>query len=538
MRKKVPGKPARNEPKVFAVERVRRDILVLSILIAAVALLIFNGNNLFQAILKEAGSRYGPELKMLGVALTLNVALLLFGWRRYADLLHESERRLEGEARAARMAATDAVTGFANRKGFAESGEQLRLEAERCGEWLAVISMRMHRLRSVNDRHGYEVGDDMLRAIAAAITGEIDGKSVAARLNGDEFAIALAVPEADTAIAEQLAESLVDAVTRPFAVANKMIQVGAFLGIASAPAVDIAMSDLLRRADIAMDRAGSGRAVRPVWFDAGMERALVAQGDLEQGIRAGLENGQFVPFFEPQVSLETGQVIGFEVLARWIHPDKGLIGPNTFIPIAEDMGLIGQLSEQVMRTALAEAVNWDQSIKISVNISPTQLADPWLAQKIVRALTETGFPGNRLVVEVTESSLFADIELARSIALSLQNQGIRLALDDFGTGFSSLSLLRSLPFDVIKIDRSFVSTIHHDEQNAAIVRAVASLANAIDVPVTVEGIEDEATHTAVLGFGCAVGQGWYYGKPMTARQANDLLSRGEAMPALPRAASR
>ena len=538
MRTKSSGKPALHETKAFAVERVRRDILVLSILIAAVALLIFNGNNLFQAIMKEAGSRYGPELKMLGVALTLNVALLLFGWRRYADLLHESERRLEGEARAAQMAATDAVTGFANRKGFAERGEQLRVEAERRGEWLAVISMRMHRLRSVNDRHGYEVGDDMLRAIAAAIAGEIDDRSVAARLNGDEFAIAVAVPDKDTAAAEQLAESLVNAVTRPFDVANKMIQVGAFLGIASAPPAEIAIADLLRRADIAMDRASCSRALRPVWFDAGMECALIAQGDLEQGIRAGLEQGQFVPFFEPQVSLETGHVIGFEVLARWIHPEKGLIGPDTFIPIAEEMGLIGRLSEQVMRAALAEAVSWDQSIKISVNVSPTQLADPWLAQKIVRVLTETGFPGNRLVVEVTESSLFADIDLARSIASSLQNQGIRLALDDFGTGFSSLSLLRSLPFDVIKIDRSFVSTIHHDRQNAAIVRAMASLANAIDVPVTVEGIEDEATHAVVLGFGCAVGQGWYYGKPMTARQAIALLSRADAAPASARAASR
>ncbi len=535
---KTPGKPSLHETKAIAVERVRRDIVVLSVLIAAIALLIFNGNNLFQAMIQGAGERYGTELKMLGVALTLNIALLLFGWRRYADLLHEAERRSEGEARAAHMASTDAVTGFANRKGFADRSEQLRVEAERRGEWLAVISMRMPRLRSVNDRHGCEVGDDMLRAIAAAIAREIDETSVAARLNGDEFAIALAIPENDMTIADQLAESLATTVTRPFDVADKMIQVGAFFGIASAPSAEVAIPDLLRRADIAMDRACTARALRPVWFDAGMERALIAHGDLEQGIRAGLQLGQFIPYFEPQVALETREVIGFEVLARWKHPDKGLIGPDSFIPIAEEMGLIGHLSEQVMRAALAEAAAWDQRIKLSVNISPTQLADPWLAQKIVRALTETGFPGNRLVVEVTESSLFADIDLARSIASSLQNQGIRLALDDFGTGFSSLSLLRSLPFDVIKIDRSFVSTIHHDQQNAAIVRAVTSLANAINVPVTAEGIEDETTHTAVLGFGCAVGQGWYYGKPMTARQAKELLSRREATPAATRAAIR
>ena len=209
-----------------------------------------------------------------------------------------------------------------------------------------------------------------------------------------------------------------------------------------------------------MDHARSGRVGRPVWFDAGMERALIAHGEIEQGIRFGLEHGQFVPYFEPQVDLATGEIVGFEVLARWNHPLSGIIGPDVFIPVAEEIGLIGRLSEQVIGEALRESAAWDPAIKISVNISPSQLADGWLAQRIVRILAETGFPAERLVVEITESSLFADIELARTIVTSLKNQGIRLALDDFGTGFSSLSHLRSLPFDIIKIDRSFVSNIN------------------------------------------------------------------------------
>jgi len=174
-------------------------------------------------------------------------------------------------------------------------------------------------------------------------------------------------------------------------------------------------------------------------------------------------------------------------------------------------------------SALTQAAGWDPSIKISVNISPTQLTDSWLAQRIVRLLAEAGFPADRLVVEITESSLFADLDLARQIVTSLKNQGIKLALDDFGTGFSSLSHLRSLPFDVIKIDRSFVSTLENDRESAAIVRAVTTLADAIGVPVTVEGIEDAATHKAVAGFGCAVGQGWYFGKPTSGDQAAALL---------------
>ena len=181
-----------------------------------------------------------------------------------------------------------------------------------------------------------------------------------------------------------------------------------------------------------------------------------------------------------------------------------------------------------MLAALTQAASWDPSIKLSVNISPTQLTDSWLAQRIVRLLAEAGFPAERLVVEITESSLFADLDLARAIVTSLKNQGVKLALDDFGTGFSSLAHLRSLPFDVIKIDRSFVSTLTNDPESAAIVRAVTTLAEALRVPVTVEGIEDAATHAAVAGFGCAIGQGWYFGKPMSGDHATALLRSREA----------
>jgi EAL domain-containing protein (putative c-di-GMP-specific phosphodiesterase class I) len=273
-----------------------------------------------------------------------------------------------------------------------------------------------------------------------------------------------------------------------------------------------------------MDRARSGRVARPVWFDAGMERALIAQGEVEQGIRFGLEHGQFVPYFEPQVDLATGEVVGFEVLARWNHTLSGVIGPDVFIPVAEEIGLIGRLSEQVISEALRQAASWDASLKLSVNISATQLTDGWLAQRIVRMLAETAFPAERLVVEITESSLFADIDLARSIVMSLKNQGIQLALDDFGTGFSSLSHIRSLPFDIIKIDRSFVANLGAKRESAAIIRAVTTLAAALSVPVCVEGIENEDAYKAVVRLGCAIGQGWYFGKPMTADQAVELLA--------------
>src|SRR4051812_23869861 len=488
-------------------------------------LLIWNGSTFFQN-LRIAGS-FGPEVRVASTALTLNVALILFGWRRYVDLQHEAQMRAEQEQRAAVLASTDPITGLYNRKGFADRAAEMSTEAGKNARSLAIVSFQINRFKTVNDQHGYETGDRLLKCIASALADELGPDAVVARLSGDEFAVALALDPKELSRAEEAAEGVLRAATRPFMFEERIIQVGAFAGIASALGGSSSIPDILRRADIAMDHARSGRVARPVWFDAGMERALVAQGEIEQGIRYGLDHGQFVPYFEPQVSFETGEIVGFEVLARWNHPLSGIIGPDVFIPVAEDIGLIGRLSEQVIGEALRESAAWDPSIKISVNISPSQLTDGWLAQRIVRMLAENSFPAERLVVEITESSLFADIEFARSIVTSLKNQGIRLALDDFGTGFSSLSHLRSLPFDIIKIDRSFVTNINAKRESSAIVRAVTTLAAALSVPVCVEGIEDEDCYKTVVRLGCEIGQGWYFGKPMPAHQARDLLaSRG------------
>jgi diguanylate cyclase (GGDEF)-like protein len=493
-----------------------------------VVLLIWNGSEFFQKI---SLARHGlePDIKIALIALTLNVALILFGWRRYVDLVHESEARKEGEARAALIASTDGMTGLLNRKGFADRGEELRLAAIDQENQLIIFSLQLNRFKAINDRHGYDVGDKMLRLIAASLEQQTGEAGLVARLAGDEFAIALASPADHVPEAEQMAERLLRAVTRPMEAEGRLVQVGAYIGIAVSHPTDGQIPDLLRRADIALDRAKSSCSARPVWFDESMERALIVHGEIEQGIRYGLEHDQFIPYFEPQVDLLTGEIIGFEVLARWNHPLSGLIEPDRFIPVAEEHGLIGRLSEQVILAALTAGANWDPAIKLSVNISPIQLTDSWLAQRIVRLLAEAGFPAERLVVEITESSLFADLDLAKAIVTSLKNQGVKLALDDFGTGFSSLAHLRSLPFDVIKIDRSFVSTISNDPESAAIVRAVTTLADALKVPVTVEGIEDAATHAAVAGFGCAVGQGWYFGKPMCADDAANLLRSREAV---------
>ena len=510
------------KPGSSGVLSARRDAMVLAVLITAVLLLIWNGSTFFNHLRIEGGN-FASDVRVASTALTLNVALILFGWRRYIDLQHEAEVRAEQERRAALLATTDPATGLYNRKGFADCAEEL-CEGEG-GHNLVVVSFQIHRFKAVNDQHGYEAGEWLLKSIADALRTELGKESIIARLSGDEFAVALTLAPSETTRAEELADAVLRIVSRPLLLNDRIIQVGAFAGIASAPATEVSIPDILRRADIALERARSGRVARPVWFDAGMERALIAHGEIEQGIRFGLEHGQFLPYFEPQVDLATGDIIGFEVLARWQHPLSGVIGPDVFIPVAEEIGLIGRLSEQVFSEALREAADWDPTLTIAVNISPVQLTDGWLAQRIVRLLSETGFPAERLVIEITESSLFADMDQARAIVTSLKNQGVRLALDDFGTGFSSLAHIRSLPFDIIKIDRSFVTNVSAKRESAAIIHAVTTLAAALSVPVCVEGIENVDAYEAVVRLGGTIGQGWYFGKATTAEQTRELLAR-------------
>ena len=280
----------------------------------------------------------------------------------------------------------------------------------------------------------------------------------------------------------------------------------------------------MRCADIAMYSAKKGGRNRLAWFDQSMERELQVRNELENGLRVAIPRQEIVPYFEQQIDLSTGRLHGFEVLARWEHPLRGLISPELFIPIAEETGMIADLSMSIMRQAFAAARDWDPALTVSINVSPWQLRDAWLAQKIIKTLTETGFPANRLEIEITESALFDNLALAQSIVGSLKNQGVRLALDDFGTGYSSLAHLRALPFDRIKIDKSFVSSINDSADSAAIVNAIARLGESLNMPVTAEGVEDAAIEERLRAIGCTKAQGWYYGKPLSAHGVRRLLS--------------
>jgi EAL domain-containing protein (putative c-di-GMP-specific phosphodiesterase class I) len=262
---------------------------------------------------------------------------------------------------------------------------------------------------------------------------------------------------------------------------------------------------------------------RFAWFTSCMEEELHRRNKLEADMRLGIAQGEFLPFYQPQVDLVSGQLHGFEVLARWEHPDRGLVEPASFIPVAEATGMIGSLSFAVMKQAFLETLDWDPHLLIAVNLSPVQLKDPLLAQRILKLLAETRFPPQRLELEITESALFEDLDLALSTIESLKNQGITISLDDFGTGYSSLTQLQALPFDRIKIDRSFVLSMNENEESAAIVTAITSLGASLRLPVTAEGIESVAISNSLQELGCTQGQGWHYGRPLPATEAKRLV---------------
>ena len=271
----------------------------------------------------------------------------------------------------------------------------------------------------------------------------------------------------------------------------------------------------LRRSDIAMYAAKRAGRNCQIWFDQRMERELIARTRLEEEIRDAIEAGEFVPFYQPQIDLGTGQLTGFEVLARWQSPAKGLLEPADFMVIAEASGLISELSLSVMGQAFLEARNWPSNLKIAVNVSPIQFRDLRLAERILKLLTETNFPASRLEVEITESSFLEDRESALTTVESLKNMGVTISLDDFGTGYASLSQLQALPFDRIKIDKSFVASLLSDPQSDAIVNTILSLGRALNLPITAEGIEDDGTRDRLCVLGCSDGQGWLFGKAVS-----------------------
>ena len=470
-----------------------------------------------------------PDI-VLTNALILNVAIILFGWNRYKLLRAELVERRRSESEARRLADIDPLTGCLNRRSIVPALFAMVKEAHAEGREVATFLVDFDNFKQVNDLHGHHVGDRVLVAASDRLADILPVGGLLARLGGDEFAAVVAFDKGNRDMPEHLAMRLIEKVAEPLDLEIGQIELTMSVGVVGSEVLTSVSSEeetsvqLLRKSDIAMYQAKKLGKNRMVWFEAAMEHELRFRNDLESGIRSGLANGEFVPYYEQQIDLETGDLVGFEMLARWESPELGVVSPDIFIPIAEEIGLIADLSERLMAQAFEDAKAWAPELTVSVNISPVQLRDPWFSQKLLKMLVLHNFPSSRLDIEITESCLHENVGLVRSMITSLRNQGVGVSLDDFGTGYSSLSQLKTLPFDRLKIDRSFIRDLDGEEAESKLVDAIVSMGDGLSMPITAEGIENGRILEALRTMGQLKGQGYHYGKPEPAAAVYERLA--------------
>jgi diguanylate cyclase (GGDEF)-like protein len=426
------------------------------------------------------------------------------------------------------MAHHDALTDLANRVLLNERLEQalgLRIHLE---EMVAVHHIDLDQFKAVNDTFGHPAGDKLLRIVADRLRGLVRETDTIARMGGDEFVV-VQVPITDPAESTSLAQRIIASMSEPFDLDGHQAVIGASIGIAVGPSDGLRPDELLRNADLALYRAkGDGRGTFR-FFEAAMDLQMQTRRIMERDLRKALPSGQFELYYEPVVNLASGDISGFEALIRWNHPEQGVVAPASFIPLAEETGLIVPVGEWVIRQACATAAQWPSDLSVAVNISAAQFRNPGLMQVIVGALATSGLQPTRLEIEITETVLLQNRETTLAVLHQLRELGIRIAMDDFGTGYSSLTYLQCFPFDKIKIDRSFVKDITENTGSLNIVRAVAALAKGMGMTATAEGVETSGQLDRITSEGCTEMQGFLFSRPVPASEIERLfLSRREA----------
>jgi diguanylate cyclase (GGDEF)-like protein len=436
--------------------------------------------------------------------------------RDRARWLAEEVRRATDEA--LHLANHDGLTGLPNRSRFEHRLEQELARAKASGSHVAVLCLDLDGFKAVNDTLGHAAGDDLLRHIAATLRGNVRMGDELARLGGDEFAVLQAQVLQPSAAAE-LAERLISMLGAGF----EGPEVGVSVGIAVFPGDGSNAEMLMKRADLALYRAkAAGRGVFR-FFEPDMDLQYQAKRALERDLHAALRGGGLDVHYQPQADAQTGKIKGFEALVRWPHPDRGMIPPSEFVPLAEECGMIRLLGEWVLRTACEEAAKWPPDVRLAVNLSPLQIRRD-LPGLVARTLRETGFAAERLELEITEGVLIKDTENALAVLRTVKEMGVAVALDDFGTGYSSLSYLQRFEFDRLKIDRSFISELVKQPEAASIVRAILALTKSLEIHSTAEGVEDERQLASLRRECCSEVQGFLIGHPMPAGSVLPFLS--------------
>jgi diguanylate cyclase (GGDEF)-like protein len=413
-----------------------------------------------------------------------------------------------------RQAITDALTGLPNRRLFNDRAEQTILRARRQGDRVAVMIIDLDRFKEVNDTLGHQSGDALLQEVARRLRRTLRESDTVARLGGDEFAVLL--PSVEHAEAAQLvAAALAKAISEPIGVEGLSLDTEASIGIALFPDHGQDVAELLQRADVAMYTAKADHSSLELYAperDSYSPERLALMGEL----RRAIENDELVLLCQPQVDLLSGELAGVEILIRWQHPDRGLLPPGDFIPLAELTTLIKPLTFHVLNRALEQCRRWERegrTIPVAVNVSARNLLDPDFADAVAACLERAGVPASRLELEITETALMANPARAMEVLERLSAMGVCLSIDDFGAGYSSLNYLKRLPVDVLKIDKSFVLNMATSPADAMIVRSTIDLGRNLGLRVVAEGIEDIAVYDTLRDLGCDVGQGFYIGRP-------------------------
>src|SRR3954447_13226499 len=424
-----------------------------------------------------------------------------------------------------RQAVHDALTGLPNRALLHERATTALADAGRTGNVLAVMLLDLDHFKEINDTLGHRVGDNLLRAVAERLAGAVRETDMVARLGGDEFGILVScMANADDAVV--LAERLLTVLREPFFIDGVRLQTQASIGIAVSPDHGTDVETLVQRADVALYTAKEERGCWSMYSpeaDRYTPERLAMLGEL----RTGLETGQLVVFYQPKSDAKTGVVVGVEALARWEHPTRGLLPPDEFIPLAENTGLIGDLTFEVLRQALAQVRAWHRKgmrIGVSVNLSVRQLTDINLPRDVAALLADFHLPASVLTLEVTETTIMADPSRTLHVLRMLADIGIDLSIDDFGTGYSSLAYLRRLQADELKIDKSFVMGMSRNSNDAVIVRSTIELGHNLGLRMVAEGVEDAETWTLLRGLGCDVVQGYHLSRPLPPAAITDWLA--------------
>jgi diguanylate cyclase (GGDEF)-like protein len=506
-------------PRYFAVDlsataaREITDALVIFCIsiIAYMAVADWGGLSILHKIL-------GTEPAKPSFLYFCGMALVVFSVRRIGDQRRERAKRVAAEDFANAVSMRDPLTQLPNRRQF-QNDVSTALRSS--GNKMSVLLLGLDQFKKLNEVYGHLGCDEALLQVGSRIRDRATSADIFARIGDDEFALCLASGDPETA--RKVACSLVETVKKPVQIGIENHSIGASVGIAQAGRGHVTVDELLRCAHVALSRARNSHT-EYCFFDPKMDAHIRERSLLEKDLRAAIGGDAIRPYYQPIIDLESRRIVSFESLARWHNPVSGLIMPDIFIPLAEEIGLLDMVSGQLFGDACRDAATWPDDVSLSFNFSPSQLGDRTFADAVLTVLNDNGLPPHRLEAEITESALVGDLDATRHAIQTLHDAGVRIVIDDFGTGYSSLYHLYELRFDKLKIDRRFIQELVSSGESKIFIRAIVGLCKGLNLPVTVEGIETEAQAAAAFQHGAHQAQGFLFGKAVPATEVLPLLS--------------